>query len=100
VLSLPLVGGIARIRPTPAQVGSGEAERRANVTGAFAWTAAVPPPAGLGLVDDVCTTGATLEAAAAAVAEAGGQVAAYLALARAQTLPALAVTFPGQPACP
>ena len=99
-LSLPLVGGIERIRPTPPQVGSLKAERRANVAGAFAWLSPQRPPAGLGLVDDVCTTGATLEAAGAAVAQAGGRLAAYLVLARAQTLPARAVTFPGQPGCP
>jgi len=43
-------------------------------------------------VDDVCTTGATLTAAAGAVAEAGGSIGAFLVLAVAQTLPALAVT--------
>jgi len=43
-------------------------------------------------VDDVCTTGATLEAAAEAIEEAGGRVAAFLVLAVAQTLPAVAVT--------
>ena len=99
-LGVPLVGGLSRLQPTPAQVGLSQAERRLNMVGAFGWTAATPPPYGLALVDDVCTTGATLEAAAEAVVRAGGSIGAFVVLARAQTLPALAVTLPGQPACP
>jgi ComF family protein len=93
-LGLPVVGGLRRVRPTPAQVGLSQPERQANMMGAFVWNAATPPPRGLALVDDVCTTGATLEAAADAVVRAGGSIRAFLVLARAQTLPALAVTFP------
>ena len=91
-LGLPLLSGLTRVRATPAQVGLSQAERRANLEGAFQWTATQPPPQGLGLVDDVCTTGATLTAAAQAVAEAGGSIGAFLVLAVAQTLPAVAVT--------
>jgi predicted amidophosphoribosyltransferase len=91
-LGAPLLSGLARVRATPAQVGLGQGERRVNLLGAFQWTAAKPPPQRLGLVDDVCTTGATLEAAARAVAEAGGSTGAFLVLAVAQTLPAVAVT--------
>jgi ComF family protein len=91
-LGLPLLSGLTRVRATPAQVGLSQAERRVNLEGAFRWTAAEAPPAGLGLVDDVCTTGATLTAAAQAVAEAGGSIGAFLVLALAQTLPAVAVT--------
>jgi ComF family protein len=91
-LDLPLLSGLTRVRATPAQVGLSQAERRANLAGAFQWTATQPPPHGLGLVDDVCTTGATLTAAARAVAEAGGSIGAFLVLAVAQTLPAVAVT--------
>ena len=99
-LGVPVLTGLSRIRVTPAQVGLSQAERRVNLKGAFEWTAMQPPPQGLGLVDDVCTTGATLEAAARAVAEAGGSIGAFLVLAVAQTLPAAAVTCPGQFACP
>jgi len=91
-LDVPLLSGLTRVRATPAQVGLSQADRRANLAGAFQWTATLPPPRGLGLVDDVCTTGATLTAAAGAVAEAGGSIGAFLVLAVAQTLPAVAVT--------
>jgi ComF family protein len=91
-LGAPLLGGLSRVRATPAQVGLSQPERRVNLVGAFRWTGAQPPPRSLGLVDDVCTTGATLEAAARAVAEAGGSIGAFLVLAVAQTLPAVAVT--------
>jgi ComF family protein len=91
-LDVPLLTGLTRVRATPAQVGLSQAERRANLAGAFQWTATQPPALGLGLVDDVCTTGATLTAAAQAVAEAGGSIGAFLVLAVAQTLPAVAVT--------
>jgi ComF family protein len=93
-LRVPVVPGLSRLRPTPAQVGLGQAERQVNVAGAFRWTAAEPPPQGLGLVDDVCTTGATLDAVARVVAEAGGSIGAFLVLAVAQTLPAPPVTSP------
>jgi ComF family protein len=91
-LGAPLVSGLTRVRATPAQVGLSQAERRVNLLGAFQWRGHQPPPKGLGLVDDVCTTGATLEAAAQAVAEAGGSIGAFLVLAVAQTLPAPPVT--------
>ena len=91
-LGVPLLSGLTRLRATPPQVGLSQAERRANLAGAFQWTASQPPGDRLGLVDDVCTTGATLTAAAEAVAEAGGSIGAFLVLAVAQTLPAVAVT--------
>ena len=97
-LQRPVVRGLSRVKGTPAQVGLSQVERRVNLIGAFAWTAARPAPRGLALVDDVCTTGATLEAAAAAIAEAGGSVGAFLVVA--QALPAPAVTFPDSFACP
>lgn len=103
-LGLPLRPGLTRIRPTPAQVGRSEAERRANVVGAFHWSANEAPGPELGLVDDVCTTGTTLQAAAEAIQAAGGSIAAYLVLAvpagGPQTLAGLAVTSRGQSACP
>lgn len=98
-LAIPLVAGLARLRATTAQVGLTQAERRVNLLGSFVWSGATRPPAGLALVDDVCTTGATLQAAASAIRQAGGSIAAFTVLARAQTLPQLPVTLPEQSAC-
>lgn len=79
-----LPGALRRVRPTPPQARLGPAARRANLAGAFA----VQRPAWLRgrrvlLVDDVITTGATLDAALAALHDAGA-VAAGVALAWAQ----------------
>lgn len=65
-------GALARVRATRQQARLGEDDRRHNVEGAFA----VPPDVSVAgrrllLVDDVATTGATLEAAARALVAAG-----------------------------
>lgn len=93
-LRLPLVQGLSRVRPTRAQVGLTGHERELNVAGAFKWTGETAPPALIGLVDDVCTTGATLLAAAGALNTAGGSIAAFLVLAVPHTLPLPLVTLP------
>jgi len=93
-LQLPVVEGLSRIRPTARQVGLTGREREANVAGAFKWTGRGAPPAGCGLVDDVCTTGATLLAAAGALSSAGGSVGAFLVLAVPHTLALPVVTLP------
>lgn len=79
-----LPGALRRVRATPPQARLGPAARRANLAGAFA----IERPARLRgrrvlLVDDVVTTGATLDAALAALHDAGA-VAAGVALAWAQ----------------
>lgn len=72
---------LARIRETPAQSTLALAERRGNLAGAFR---ASPAAAGLRLVlvDDVMTSGSTLEAAAAALRAAGAGPVATLVAAR------------------
>jgi ComF family protein len=67
-----LAGALTRVRPTRTQARLGPAERRRNIAGAFR----VERPTALEgrsvlLVDDVLTTGATLESALAALASAG-----------------------------
>src|SRR5207249_721407 len=86
-LGVSLCGGLRRVRATAPQVGMSEAQRRANLQGAFRWDGPAPP-ARLGLVDDVLTTGATLLAAEAALEAAGGRVGAVLVLAVRPQAPA------------
>jgi ComF family protein len=72
--------GLLRTRDTPSQTGLGRAERRRNVQGVF--QARRHPATRVWLVDDVVTTGATLEACAAALRAAGALRVDAVALAR------------------
>lgn len=81
-LGLPLLHGqLVRTRATDHQAHLGRGERRENVKDAFSWCGP-PPPSRLLLFDDVLTTGATLEACAAALHDAGVHEIHGLALAR------------------
>lgn len=83
-LSLPMQeDGLARIRHTRPQVGLSGEERRSNVRGAFQAEPAVVAGKRVMLIDDVCTTGATLGAAAEALFSAGARGVYAYCLARA-----------------
>jgi ComF family protein len=85
-LGLPVQPLLRRRLPTARQVGLAAAERRRNVSGAFHVPLELAPLCRnrcLVLVDDVLTTGATLDAAARALAGAGANPVLGLAAARA-----------------
>lgn len=64
---------LIRTRHTLPQSTLGGMERRENVTGAFASSGTLDPDHTYIVVDDVITTGATLDAAVSALREAGAQ---------------------------
>jgi ComF family protein len=75
---------LARARPTPPQVGLGEADRRRNVSGAFVVRQpAVVRGRTILLIDDVMTTGATVDECARVLRRAGAQWVDVLVVARA-----------------
>jgi len=76
-----LARGIARQRATPAQTGFGPAERRRHLAGAFLVSRALTGLR-IAIVDDVLTTGATANALAAALREAGAAQVECWAVAR------------------
>ena len=90
---LPIVHALWRVRATPAQAGLRARVRRRNVTGAFrlsAWLSTRTRQRYLAgcavvLVDDVWTTGATLEACAHVLRAAGVREVRALTVARAVT---------------
>jgi ComF family protein len=88
-VGLPVVHALRRIRPTAVQASLPAARRHGNVRGAFAVRSAVAALNGriVVLVDDVSTTGATLEACARALAEAGVREVRALTAARVVSAP-------------
>lgn len=76
--------GLSRTRYTPAQVGLRAAERMANVRGAFRASERLAGRTVV-LLDDVCTSGATLLECAAAVRAAGGTAVAAVTFTAASS---------------
>ncbi|MBE2212200.1 MAG: ComF family protein [Xanthomonadaceae bacterium] len=71
-LGLSLGAGLlSRPKATGAQSRLGKAGRQDNLMGAFRVNGHAPPPAHVILIDDVMTTGATLQSAATALRAAG-----------------------------
>ena len=84
-LGLPICHALARIRETRTQTDLPAAARHRNVSGAFALApraAARVSERVIVLVDDVSTTGATLEACAVVLKEAGAKEVRALTAAR------------------
>jgi competence protein ComFC len=74
---------LLKIRETRTQVGLDPVQRRANVLGAFQARSEIVAARRVLVVDDVTTSGATIEVCAAALCEAGAHQVFGLTLARA-----------------
>lgn len=82
-LRLPMVRALKRVRRTVSQTDLPEAHRRANVRGAFSLVRGAPVRgAVIVVVDDVSTTGATLDACARVLLEGGAREVRALTVAR------------------
>lgn len=91
-LSLPvLVRGVHRLREAGQQAGQTAGRRRANVAAAFAARRGLRGRA-IAIVDDVITTGATVNALAAALLAAGARSCEAWAIARTPPRDASSVT--------
>jgi len=75
-------GVLVRTRPTPPQVGQDRKRRFENVAGAFVWKGGAIEAESILLVDDVATTGATLDACASALRAAGSGPVTGVSVAR------------------
>ena len=73
---------LRRVKSTTPQVGLSAVQRRENVRGAFQCTDTSLRGRNVLLVDDVCTTGATMESCSIALRDAGVSVVWGLPLAR------------------
>lgn len=76
---------LERTRATADQIGLDGAGRRLNVRDAFRGNSALENHPAIVLIDDVCTTGATLDACAVALFESGARAVYGLVVARPRT---------------
>lgn len=83
----PGPGELRRVRKTATQVGQHLTERRQNVTGAFEYRGPSLDGISVGLIDDVITTGATVNECARVLLEAGAREVWAIAFARASYEP-------------
>lgn len=81
---VPAIAGLVRKRDTEHQARLNLQERQQNVRDAFVWSGRKAPPRRVLLLDDVLTTGATVNACAQALRQAGVQEVRVLALARSR----------------
>ena len=86
-VGLPVVHALRRTRPTAVQASLPAARRHGNVRGAFAARQAALDGLTVVLIDDVSTTGATLEACARTLNEAGVREVRAVTAARVVSLP-------------
>lgn len=82
-LGIDVLHALRRTRATVTQTDLPESKRHENVEGAFALRRPVPAGSVLVVVDDVSTTGATLDACAQVLLEAGAREVRGLTAARA-----------------
>ena len=85
-LDRPMLDALVRTRRTASQADLTAAKRRANVRGAFEWRGRALTGLTVVLVDDVSTTGATLNACATVLLDAGAQEVRALTAAKAVAL--------------
>lgn len=82
-IGLPVIHALRRTRATTTQTDLPEGQRHRNVQDAFALRRAIPRGAIVVVVDDVSTTGATVDACARVLLEAGAAEVRALTAARA-----------------
>jgi ComF family protein len=82
-LDRPVVDALWRVRATPSQMSLGAATRHTNVRGAFVVSPFHPVARCMVLVDDVRTTGATLDECAKVLRRAGAREVRALTVALA-----------------
>lgn len=83
-LKVPAVAALEKVRETPPQASLSGPERLTNLEEAFQ-LASQPQCANIVLIDDVVTTGATIETASRALSEGGYEKIFVLTLARVKT---------------